>query len=526
MVKNVIVGLDSACWEILDPWIDRGELPTFKKLKEEGVYGDLKSTFPFLTAPAWKCYSTGKNPGKLGVFHWFNFDKKTKKLKVNNSNSFDGKEFWDYLSDEKLRCGIINMPLTFPPKKILGFMVSGIHAFNWSEYTYPKNLKKYLEKEFNYTILPKHPYTNLEKVIPEAKNLIEKRFDVCFDMISHENFDFLQITIFVIDSLHHFYWNLLKNKNSPLLDIWKVIDKKISELISIMDPENLILVSDHGITGIKAHFKANELLEKEGYLYWEKKKRKKKFTISKLIDSIGIKRDFISKLFTIIPPELKNLISNETIIKKTFGEQFPDEKGEFGITAVLANVDWERTKAIVIGEGLLYIFDRNISENEKNELVNKLKNVRNPHNNEIILDIKSKNSIYWGKYLDIAPDFCLAPRKGYYISDKLSPNRTIIDIENGRWKAYHKIEGLFLAYGKVIKKGKKIKNAKIYDIAPTILHMSDLPIPNDMDGRVLTEIFEDGSELAKRKPRHVDLIYYEKEKIREGINKLKKLEKI
>ncbi|WP_193383885.1 hypothetical protein [Pyrococcus yayanosii] len=89
----------------------------------------------------------------------------------------------------------------------------------------------------------------------------------------------------------------------------------------------------------------------------------------------------------------------------------------------------------------------------------------------------------------------------------------------------HRLNGIFLAYGPGIKKGYKIENAKIYDIAPTILHIFGLPIPNDMDGRVLMEIFEEDSEFAKRKPKYVDPSYYEKkqedEKLKKAIKNLK-----
>jgi len=89
----------------------------------------------------------------------------------------------------------------------------------------------------------------------------------------------------------------------------------------------------------------------------------------------------------------------------------------------------------------------------------------------------------------------------------------------------HRLNGIFLAYGPGIKKGYKIEGAKIYDIAPTILHIFDLPIPNDMDGRVLMEIFEPDSEFAKRKPVYVDPRYYEKEqedeKLKKAIKNLK-----
>ena len=74
------------------------------------------------------------------------------------------------------------------------------------------------------------------------------------------------------------------------------------------------------------------------------------------------------------------------------------------------------------------------------------------------------------------------------------------------------------------QKNQEINSARIIDLAPTILHIMNVPIPNDMDGRVLNEIFEEYSELAKRKIKYQDVS--EKIKISDKIKNLKSLGKI
>lgn len=80
-----------------------------------------------------------------------------------------------------------------------------------------------------------------------------------------------------------------------------------------------------------------------------------------------------------------------------------------------------------------------------------------------------------------------------------------------------------MACGPDIKRdGAKLAGLRIYDIAPTVLHMFGLPVPDDMDGRVLVEIFREGSEPAQREVKYqrVDL---EREKIRDRITNLKRI---
>jgi hypothetical protein len=63
---------------------------------------------------------------------------------------------------------------------------------------------------------------------------------------------------------------------------------------------------------------------------------------------------------------------------------------------------------------------------------------------------------------------------------------------------FHTMNGIFLAYGPDIKRDSHIQDPEIIDLTPTILHILGLPIPEDMDGKVLRSIFVPGSETAKR----------------------------
>jgi predicted AlkP superfamily phosphohydrolase/phosphomutase len=138
-------------------------------------------------------------------------------------------------------------------------------------------------------------------------------------------------------------------------------------------------------------------------------------------------------------------------------------------------------------------------------------------------------NIYTGELTSLAPDILFILdglttsinrrftklHKGFFIKDSPPSNHT----------GEHRMNGIFLASGPDFKSGSKIDGATLFDIAPTILHMFDVPIPNDMDGRILTEIFSDDSEIAQRTPIVVNPTYYDKklegEKLKSIIKKLK-----
>ena len=87
------------------------------------------------------------------------------------------------------------------------------------------------------------------------------------------------------------------------------------------------------------------------------------------------------------------------------------------------------------------------------------------------------------------------------------------------------MNGIFIAYGRDIAKKRKIDNAKITDIAPTVLHMFSVPIPDDIDGKVLMNIFKEKSVFKSNK-----VIYFksedEKYRIKRKIVELKESGKI
>ena len=74
--------------------------------------------------------------------------------------------------------------------------------------------------------------------------------------------------------------------------------------------------------------------------------------------------------------------------------------------------------------------------------------------------------------------------------------------------------GIFLAYGPDIRVGKEVKTLKIVDLAPTILHLMGVPIPNDVDGRVLREIFRERSKASERTMQYQDAFEEKKRELR------------
>jgi predicted AlkP superfamily phosphohydrolase/phosphomutase len=106
--------------------------------------------------------------------------------------------------------------------------------------------------------------------------------------------------------------------------------------------------------------------------------------------------------------------------------------------------------------------------------------------------VMRKEDLFYGNKISTAPDLITLPNEGYRIIESVS-NRIFEDPKKGKtWIADHTTKGIIVVYGNQFKKGKSIK-ARIVDIAPTILNLLNVPVPEDFDGRVLYEILETGS---------------------------------
>ncbi|MBF0216625.1 MAG: alkaline phosphatase family protein [Candidatus Omnitrophica bacterium] len=132
--RLIILGFDGLSPDMLEPLMAGGELPNFAKLKDEGSYTRMSSTNPPQSPVAWTGFATGKNPGKNGLYDFIVRDPMDYSLKLSMSDvSGDkarkvvkAKRIWDYATDKKIPAVILNCPVTFPPDRMNGRMLSGM----------------------------------------------------------------------------------------------------------------------------------------------------------------------------------------------------------------------------------------------------------------------------------------------------------------------------------------------------------------------------------------------------------------
>jgi predicted AlkP superfamily phosphohydrolase/phosphomutase len=526
-IRLLVLGLDGATFDVIDKFKDH-ELPHLKKVIVNGVRSFLESTFPPVTAPAWVSFATGKNPGKTGIFGFTNrISKETYQTKPLTSGEFKrAGTFWDYLSNSGTKVGIWNYPRLYPPYPIKGFMTSGFGCSPYDDFTYPKELKEtLLDVCGDYTIHVPYltaRYINRPMVfMTDIMKLLDQN-EAAVEFLMEQDIEVFVGIISATDFAQHYMWKFL-DETHPLYDareadrykpaflqIWRRIDKIVEKVLTKASTDtDILIVSDHGFGPHKKSFYTNSWLESQGYLF----RKRDKGAFLAVLRPVASKA--INKL-TILSPQISDALK---------------QRGSKYVSSLLNQLNMEKTVAFAAehasNSGHIYINtlptspvqNRKDREQIKKEIAENLRNTLNAL--DMTVNIYFPEDIYSGEFLHLAPDIlfeindfeCSAHHK---FGKSIFRNAPHIPTHSGS----HKRNGIFIAYGPNIKQGIEIEGTKIYDIAPTILHMFGLPVPDDMDGRVLKEIFGEGNEPAQREVKY-QRVDAEREKVKDKIRKLK-----
>ena len=269
--KIIVIGLDGATFDVIIPMIQRGKLPNIAEVMKDGTSGELISTIPSDTPPAWSSFMTGKYPDKHGVFYFNHHSPNPLELKFRpvNSTSIKTDTLWDNLSRNSKRMILINVPLTYPTPKINGIVISGLMTPpNRDDYIYPPEMRDEINKIAGGYRLDPNPLENPatlgitpEQWISELFDIEEKRGKVAKYLLNNASWDFFMVVFSLTDRISHRCWeqyNCMDKSIDPVSKAYKTVDRLIGELLSGVDKKtSLIILSDHGFGAVKRIFFTN-----------------------------------------------------------------------------------------------------------------------------------------------------------------------------------------------------------------------------------------------------------------------------
>ena len=148
--RVVIVGFDGMDPALASRFMDEGKLPHLTKLRDSGTFRPLRTTFPAISPVAWSTFLTGVNPGKHNIYDFLGRDLKNYLPYLSSAQISEpkrhlrigkysvplgrpeikglrrGTPFWHWLGKAGVFCSVIRVPVTFPPEKFPGVLLSGM----------------------------------------------------------------------------------------------------------------------------------------------------------------------------------------------------------------------------------------------------------------------------------------------------------------------------------------------------------------------------------------------------------------
>jgi predicted AlkP superfamily phosphohydrolase/phosphomutase len=456
MSKVFVIGLD--CGEstlVFDRW--RQDLPNLRRLMDDGIYGELTSSVPAITVPAWASMLSSKDPGQLGFYGFRNrADHSYERMSIATANMIKADRVWDILSRAGKQVVVHGVPQTFPVKPVNGCLISSfLTPSTQSQYTYPAELKHEIRQVVGGEYMLDVPNFRTEDkghLLAQIYAMADQHHKLVKHLMTTKPWDFFMHVDMGVDRIHHGFWKYFDERHplyeagnpyeNAIHDYYVHLDGQIGERLALLDDDTAVLVvSDHGGQPMMGGICFNEWLKQEGYLALE--------------------------------------YQPEGVV--------PLEKCE---------VDWSKTKAW--GSGGYYarlflnvkgrepegIIDPADYEKVRDELAERIAAITDPEGNNIGSVAFKPQEIY-KEVNNIAPDLIVYfGNLSWRSVGSLGLNRIhTFENDTGPDDANHAQQGMYILYDPK-RQGQGIGlRRQLMDVAPTILELLDVPVPADMQGR-------------------------------------------
>lgn len=480
MRKVLMIGLDGCNPDLVYEWID--DLPNIRSLMERGLHGKIESTIPPITPQAWTAVLTGKNPGQFGFWDFTyrdDFSYGEPKL-VNSRKSRSVSDTLDtVLPRHEKRIALINVPVTYPPVEIPnGYCISSFMTPSVEHaYTHPNELRNEVEELVGeYLLDASTSETNFRKmdrdeVLDRIYRMDKQRFDLTRHFLG-KGCDFVFTVIMGTDRMPHLYWRFMDSNHTrhvanskfknAIREHYKFCDAEIGKLIEFVDDETAVIVlSDHSVQRLDGRININDWLAEQGYF----------------------------------------------ALKSTPDRPVPLKK---------ADVDWENTIAYGTGyTGQLYLnlkgreahgaVDPKDYDQVLDEIAAKIEAIPGPKGNKLQTKVIRRKDVYSGPHAQYAPDlFLFLDNLNWNVSEAIGHDSVYsYDTALGEDDGGHGSHGILAMAGAGVPKKGRLEELRLFDVAPTVLKLFDLPVPEDLDGKPLVsedDVYseEDEDEIRKR----------------------------
>jgi predicted AlkP superfamily phosphohydrolase/phosphomutase len=501
-MKILIIGLDAATMDLIEPWTDAGHLPELARMMKEGVYANLLSTPNMHSASAWTSILTGVNPGRHGLYVFSDRDFQTGQQVFFKGGDRNAELITEHLAKQGLTSGMLNVPMTYPAEGTgSNFMISGLDAPSLNgNCFFPAELRDEL-----LSVVPDYHFTprglgdlmsagRISEAVKAWMGLIENQTLAAEYLLEKYHPDFFMTVYTASDWGGHNLWKYADPRhpeydpNSPhgdsLLSIYRALDSAITRLLRFTDEETQVyVISDHGMglhSGASYHLA--EWLEGKGYMRRTKPVERRASLLS------ASRRAAKNILPAKLKEKIKSSLGDERI------KQFQTaEKDTF-----YSSIDWAQTSAYT--EAGRHVININLEGRNQNgsvapekytevceRIIADLLEWKDRNGNRVVERVTRRDEVYRGDFAIRASDLYVYWNRAAHMGE---PPRAV-KAKGFWWSGDHRPEGILICIGQGISAKQPLNTPavpQVYDLVPTILHLAGLAVPAGLDGRVLEEI--------------------------------------
>lgn len=505
--RQLLVGLDAMEWSLVEKWANEGKLPAFRRLIEQGVRAELSTTAAQLPDTVWASIYTGTNPAKFEKFFYVQYDAGTMGLRNVPDDAIRRKPFWDYLSAAGRRVGIADAPKFPLSKSINGFQFTnwGAHATKTARTSYPANLLDEIDGRFG-----RHPVGDCDKFDAKPESLKELRRRVLDGVRSHgevfrwlmreQPWDLFFASFSAAHCIGHHFWHGVDASHprhqesvsdgfgAAMEDVYRAVDREIGEMLKLVDRDTrVMIVSGHGMGPIfHASWNLPEMLDLWGYGNKPASKVSDETPKQAKVNPWRI-------LKMVVPGPVQYAIKNRL-------PQFAQDQLLF--LWYRGGKNWKGCRAFAIPNndsvGAIRVSvkgrDREGVVEPGNEYEQVCRDIANAlyeltdkdSGRPLVKQVTLTHETFHGPFLEQLPDLTVLWDQSFAWDTVHSPRFGTLQIsQQDARTGGHSSHGFVLLAGPDVPAGLQLPQSSIYDIAPTVLHAANVPIPEDMDGSLL-----------------------------------------
>jgi predicted AlkP superfamily phosphohydrolase/phosphomutase len=441
--RVLVVGWDGADWDILDPLLAAGELPTLRELQDRGRRGVSRSCLPSHSWAAWPTFLTGRDPGGHGVFDILEYMPGATRRPPVSWRSILAPTWPERLSEAGKTTLLVNVPLTWPPPAIRGVAIAGGVVPPRRPFSHPEDVGPRLGWPINggsWTTFRNRPLD----LVDDLEALTHRRGEAMRTLLDEQPWDVACLVFVSTDRAQHCLLEYVHPGHpayasaaaSPVADrvrdLYRLLDRELATLLERVDDEDVVIfMSDHGHHPCTRAVSMNKVLERLGFLRFAAGSR------------------------------LVNLLSWGRV--RSVARVVYDRLGLHGRVALpTPPIDWAQTRAytsvVSTGEGVSVnlagreshgIVGRADHERVRDEVARALLEFTDPDTGKRpIGSVLRKEEVLSGPYLDRAPDLLLQAAPLY----SLSHARRLT--EEADWlSGDHRPEGVYVMAGPGVTPG-------------------------------------------------------------------------